>query len=190
MTSYIVRHLLSIGAAAVVVVTLCAGWPLYNGVAQVDSADDDDILTVGQCIEANGSVAPLEEVLIKEDIIEGDLLQTKVTNGICKDMLEQLPDGTPLRKLLAVQNYIQEIELVEGAMRKAAGEATARRTDWHSSSDESLVLFQAIAHTSEQLPVQAQYDGAGGDGTGGGGTGGPPSYWACTGSCSLVCAIA
>jgi hypothetical protein len=174
MRPYIVRHLLGIGAAAGVVaaVALCGGWPVYEGVAQVDAAADDAILTVGQCIEANASVGPLEEVLIKEDIIEDDLLQTKVTNGMCEDMLDGTPDGTLVRRLVAAQSYIQEIELIEGAMRKAADEAAARGPDWYSSSDESLVLFRAVAQTSEQLPAQAQYDGRGDVGAGGAGTGG------------------
>jgi hypothetical protein len=168
MRPYIGRHLLGTGAAAVVVATLCVGWPVYDSVAQVDAAVDNEILSVGQCIDANdASVGPLEEALIKEDIIEEDLLQTKVTNVMCKDMLERIPDGTPVRKLVAAQNYIQEIELIEEAMRKAADEATARGTNWYSSSDESLILFRAIAQISEQVPAQAQYDGTGGDGTGG-----------------------
>lgn len=166
MRPYIVRHLLGFGAAAVVVVAIWWGWHLYGGVAQTRDTTDDDVLTVGQCIEADASVGPLEEALIKEDMIEEDLLQTEVTNVMCKDMLESVTDGTLVRKLTAAQNYIQEIKLIEGAMREAAGEATdevaARETDWHPSSDRPLILFRAIAQTSEQVPAQAQYDGNGG----------------------------
>ena len=171
LRSHIVRHLLGIGAA-VVVVTLCMGWPVYDSVAQVDAAVDNDILTVGKCLEANASVGPLEEILIKQDIIEEDLLQTKVTNEMCKDMRKRIPDGTLVRKLVAAQKYIQEIKLIKGAMRRAADEAAARGTNRYSSSDESLILFRAIAQISEQVPAQAQYDGTGGAGTGGAGTGG------------------
>jgi hypothetical protein len=171
LRSHIVRHLLGIGAA-VVVVTLCMGWPVYDSVAQVDAAVDNDILTVEKCLEANASVSPLEEILIKQDIVEEDLLQTKVTNVMCKDMRERIPDGALVRKLVAAQKYIQEIKLIEGAMRKAADEAAARGTNRYSTSDESLILFRAIAQISEQVPAQAQYDGTGGDGTGGDGTGG------------------
>src|SRR5215211_2758661 len=167
MRAYIVRHLFGIGAAGVVVVALCWGWPVYDGVAQADNAADDAILTVRTCIGANAPSAPLEEALIKEDIIEEDLLQTKVTKGMCKDMLEPITDGTPVRKLLAAQNYIQEINLIEGAMSEAAGEAATRGADWVSSSDKSLIRFRTIAQTSEQVPALAQYDGTGGDGTGG-----------------------
>ena len=163
-------QLFSPGAAAAVVVAmaLCWGWPVYDGVAQVDGAADDAILTVGRCIGSEATIGPLEETLIKEDIIEKDLLQTEVTNVMCKDMLEPAPDGTPLEKLTAAQNYIQEIKLIKGAMVEATNEAAVRGTDWHSSSDESLVLFQAIGQTSEEVAAQAQYpDGTGGDGTGG-----------------------
>ena len=166
MRLYSIRYLIGTGAAAVVV-AFCVGWLVYDGVAPVDAAVDNDILTVGQCIDANATIDPLEETLIEEGIIEENLLQTKVTNGMCKDMLEQITDGTPVRRLVAAQNYMQEIKLIEQAMREAAGEAATRGTDWHPSSDEFLILFRTIAQTSEQVPALAQYDGTGGDGTGG-----------------------
>jgi hypothetical protein len=167
MRLYIIKYLTGTGAAAVMV-ALCVGWLVYDGVAQVDAAVDNDILTVGQCIDASAAVDHVEEALIKEDIIGEDLLQTKVTNGMCKDMLERIPDGTPpLRTLVAAHSYIQAIRLIEGAMHEAVGEAAARGTERYSSSDVSLILFRAIAQTSEQLPAQAQYDGTGGGGTGG-----------------------
>lgn len=172
-------------AAVVVAMALCWGWPVYDGVAQVDGAADDAILTVGRCIGSEATIGPLEETLIKEDIVEKDLLQTEVTNVMCKDMLEPAPDGAPLEKLTAAQNYIQEIKLIKGAMEEATNEAAVRGTDWHSSSDESPVLFQAIGQTNEEVAAHAQYhEGTGGegtyqfeetyqfDGTGGDGTGG------------------
>jgi hypothetical protein len=164
MRSYVVTQLFSPRAAAVVVaMALCWGWPVYDNVAQVDGAADDAILTVGRCIGSEATIGPLEETLIKEDIIENDLLQTEVTNVMCKDMLEPAPDGTPLEKLTAAQNYIQEIKLITGAMEEATNEAAVRGTDWYSSSDESLLLFQAIGQTSEEVAAHAQYP----DGTGG-----------------------
>jgi hypothetical protein len=170
MRAYIDRHFFGTGALAVVVVALCLGWPDYDGAAQADNAADDAVLKVRTCIGANDTSAPLEEALIKKDIIEEDLLQTKVTRDACKDMLDSIPDGSPARKFVAAQNYIQELELIVGAMDEASDEAASRGTDWDSSSDESLNLFQTIAQTSEQVPALAQYnapkDGAGG-GTGG-----------------------
>jgi hypothetical protein len=173
------RHLLGTGAAAVVVVVvaICGGLLVHEGVAQVDDAPDDAILTVGRCIEVDASGSPLEEALVKEDLIEDDLLRTKVTNGMCEDMLERLADGSPVRRLVTAQNYIQEIELIEGAMREAAGEAAAKGTDRYASSDRPSIRFRAVAQTSEQVAAQAQYKEPGGnrtkgDGTRGDGTGG------------------
>ena len=162
------EYIFGTGGLAVVVVALCLGWPVYNSVAQIDDAADDNTLTVEQCIDAtDDSADSVEEVLIEEDLIDEGLLPAKVTNDTCKDMLEPISDATLVRRLLAAQNYMQEIKLVKGAMREAAGRSAARRPDWHSSSDESLIQFRDIAQTDEQVAAQAQYDGDGGDGTGG-----------------------
>jgi hypothetical protein len=146
MRRYITRHLFGIGTAAVVVMVLCSGWPVYHSVAQANDAPADATRTVGQCIGVNASIDPLEETLIKEDVIEEDLLQTKVTNGMCKEILEPIADGTPTRKLLAAQNYIQEIKLIDRSMREAAAdeEATsgtdAKGPDHHYFAGKPLVL--------------------------------------------------
>jgi hypothetical protein len=170
MRAYIDRHFFRTGALAGVVVALCLGWLYYGGAAQADNAADDTVVKVGTCIGANDTSAPLEEALIKKDIIEEDLLQTKVTKDACKDMLDSIPNGSPARKFVAAQNYIQELDLIVGVMDKASDEAATRGTDQDSSSDESLNLFQIIAQTSKQAPALAQYK-APKDG-GGGGTGG------------------
>jgi hypothetical protein len=163
MRAYIERHIFGTGALAVIVVALCLGWPDHDGVARANDAADDAILKVRTCIEDSDEASDisdsLKEALIKADVIEKDLLQTKVTNGMCKEMLQPIHDGTPVRKLLTAQNYIQNIELIEGAMREAADEESARGPDWHFSSDGSLMRFRAIAHTSEQVAAQAQYNG-------------------------------
>jgi hypothetical protein len=158
-------------------VTLCVGWPVYKGVAQTNDAPTDATLTVGQCIGANATIDPLEETLIKEDVIEENLLQSKVTNGMCEDMLAPISDGTPAQKLLTAQNYMQEINLIERSMREAAAdEAATRGPDSYSSSDESLIRFRTIAQTSQQVPARAQYDDGGGrGGASDGGGGGIPS---------------
>src|SRR5918994_775732 len=159
MRPYIVRHLIGTGVAAVVVVALCWGWLIYDAVAQVDDAADDGILTVGQCIDANVSFRPVEEALVKEAIIEKDLLQTNVTNGMCEDMLERTSDGTPVRMLVAAQNYVQEIALIEGAMRRVASSAAAKGTERHSLAAEPLgvaaTLVALVQSTAEPSPEEA-----------------------------------
>jgi hypothetical protein len=153
MRPYILRNLLGTGAAAVVVVALGGGWLVYDAVAQVDDAPDAGILTVGQCIDADASFRPVEETLVKEAIIEKDLLQTNVTNGMCEDMLERTPDGTPARMLVAAQNYVQEIDLIEGAMRRAASPAAAKGADRDSLAAEpsgvAATLVALVQSTAE-----------------------------------------
>jgi hypothetical protein len=154
---YIIGYLTNAKLAAVMV-ALCMGWLVYDGVARVDAAIDSDVLTVGQCIDASASVYHVEEGLVKENIIGAGLLETKVTNVMCKDMLERIPDGTPVRTLVAAHSYIQEIKLIEGAMSEAVGGVAARGTHRYSSGDGSLMLVGALAYTSEQVAAQAQYD--------------------------------
>src|ERR687898_671872 len=153
MRPYILRNLLGTGAAAVVVVALSGGWLVYDAVAQVDDAPDAGILTVGQCIDANASFRPVEETLVKEAIIEKDLLQTNMTSGMCEDMLERTPDGTPARMLVAAQNYVQEIDLIEGAMRRAASPAAAKGADRDSLAAEpsgvAATLVALVQSTAE-----------------------------------------
>jgi hypothetical protein len=150
MRSYVIRRLLGPAAAVAVVAALCWGC----------GAADDVTLTVGQCIGGNATNGPVEEALIKEDIIEENLLQTKVTKVVCEDMLKPISGSTRLQILAAAQSYIQEIKLIEEAMREAAAEEAASATDWHSSSNESLMLFGALAYASEQVAAQDQYDDA------------------------------
>jgi hypothetical protein len=149
MRSYVIRRLFGPAASVAVVAALCWG---------CGAAADDVTLTVGQCIGDNATNGLVEEALIKEDIIEENLLQTKVTQLVCKDMLKPISGSTWLQKLAAAQRYIQEIKLIEAAMREAAAAESARATDWHSSSNESLMQFGALAYTIEQVAAQTQYD--------------------------------
>jgi hypothetical protein len=148
MRSYVIRQLFGPAAAVAVVAALRLG---------CGAAADDVTLTVGQCIGDNATIGSAEEALIKEDIIEENLLQTKVTKVVCEDMRKPISASTPLQKLVAAQSYIQEIKLIEGAMREAATEQAAREPDWHSSSDDSSMQFGALAYTSELAAAQAQY---------------------------------
>jgi hypothetical protein len=165
MRPYIIRNLIGTGVA--VLVLLCVGWPVYYAVAQANHGT----LTVEECLaEGNASMDPIAEDLIKEGIIGENLLSTKVTDGMCEDVLERTPDGTPVQRFVTAQNYIQEIKLIENAIREAAGEAAAKGTDRYFLADEPLVL------AATQSAAVAQYYAApsptGGDEAGPGGAGG------------------
>src|SRR5215212_9266407 len=129
---YIGRCLIGV---AVALMALCVCSIVYEVSAKTNDAADDGTLTVGQCLsEVSTSVGPVGEAFIKEGIIAETLLSTKVTDDMCKDMLERAPDGTLVQTLVAAQNYIQEIKLIENSIREAEGEAAARENDLHPSS--------------------------------------------------------
>ncbi len=55
---------------------LCVGWLVHDVAAQTNDVTDDDTLTVGECLsEVSTSVGPVGQALIKEGIIEENLLQ-------------------------------------------------------------------------------------------------------------------
>src|SRR5215217_2641066 len=140
---YIGKYLVGFGVAAALM-ALCMGWLVYDAAAQTNEAPDDGILTVRECLrKANTSVGPVGQALIKEGIIEKNLLPTKVTNDMCEDILKRAPDGSSVQTLVAAQNYIQGIKLIENSIRGAAGEAAAKGidakgTDHHFLADKAL----------------------------------------------------
>src|SRR5215210_6763534 len=191
---YIGKYLIGIGVAATLM-ALCVGWPIYDAAAQTN----DGTLTVEESLgNTNASIDPVAEDLIAQGIIGEDLLPTKVTNGMCEDMLEQAADGTPVGRLVAAQNDVQDIKLIEYTIREATGEAAAKGTDakgpdHHFLADKPLVLpmWTVLGATEEgstddggngelnvepaaylQDVVQGQYDDGGGGGDVGGGGGG------------------
>src|SRR5215211_1045627 len=173
---YIGKYLIGIGVAAALM-ALCVGWPIYDAVAQAN----DGTLTVEECLaEGNASIDPIAEDLIKEGIIGENLLSTKVTDGMCEDVLQRAPDDTPVQRLVTAQNYIQENQRIENAISEATGEAAAKGTDakgpaHHSLAEKHLVLprwtvlgatqIAAVAQQSSPPPADGSPPPADGDGT-------------------------
>jgi hypothetical protein len=167
-----------VGTGVAVVVALCVGYPIYAAVAQTSDATDDGTLTVEECLgDTNASIDPIAEDLIEQGIIAEDLLPTKVTDGMCEEMLEQAADGTPVGRLVAAQNYVQDIKLIEYTISEATGQAAAKGTDakgpdHHLLADKPLVLPRWTVLGANQRAAVAQYGAPGGGGgadPGGGG---------------------
>src|SRR5215216_2464846 len=178
---YFGKYRIGIGVAAALI-ALCVGWPIYDAVAQAN----DGTLTVEECLaEGNASIDPIAEDLTEQGIIGEDLLSTKVTNGMCEDMLEQAADGTPVGRLVAAQNYIQDIKLIEYTIRKAKGEAAAKGSDakgsdHHFLADKPLALPRWTVLGATQRAAVAQYSPpspttSGGGAAPGGGGAAPPA---------------
>ncbi len=155
-SQYIGKYLVVIGVATALM-ALCVGWLVYDAAAQTNDAPDDGTLTVEKCLsEANISVGTVGQALIKEGITEKNLLPTMVTNDMCEDILKRAPDGTLVQTVVAAQNYIQEIKLIENSIRGAAGEAAAKESDRHLFGDEYLVSARVMAQ-ADKNPAQQQY---------------------------------
>jgi hypothetical protein len=153
---YIGKYLVGIGVAAALM-ALCVGWLVYDAAAQTNDAPDVGTLTVGKCLrEANISAGPVGQALIKEGIIEENLLPTMVTNDMCEDILKRAPDDSSVQTLVSAQNYIQEIKLIENSIRGAAGEAAAKGSDRHLFGDEFLVSTMVMVQ-ADKSPAQRQY---------------------------------
>lgn len=158
------RDLIRAGVA-IALTALCVIWTVRYGAALANDATDDDVLTVEQCIDdnTNASVEPLERALVEGGILDEDLLRTKVTGLMCDEMLERASEGTPAQKLITAQNYVQEIELIEDAMHRAADETAAKGADRRfagfdspASSATPAAETYAAAHQSLEDNAYAQ----------------------------------
>lgn len=182
----VLGHLASIGVA-VALTALCINWMVRESAVRLSDVTDDNVLTVEQCVNTGASSEPIETALIEAGVIDEDLPGTKVTKSMCEEILGRAQDGTPARKLVAAQNYVQEIQLIEGAMRRAADETVATRTDRHfagfapptkmhlvsretleSSAPGEWPRLQAQAATQT---IESAAEGQYGPGGGNGGTG-------------------
>src|SRR5215217_7772909 len=150
---YIGKYLIGIGVAAALM-ALCVGWPIYDAVAQANHGT----LTVEECLaEGNASIDPIAKDLIAQGIIGENLLSTKVTDGMCEDVLQRAPDDTPVQRLVTAQNYIQENQLIENAIREAAAKGTdAKGPAHHSLAEKLLVLPRWTVLGATQIAAVAQ----------------------------------
>jgi hypothetical protein len=145
------KYLIECGVAAALM-ALCMGWAVRDLAAQ----SNDDTLTAGECLtEVGAAVGSVAQGLGKENIIGMNLLSTKITDGMCQDMLERSPDGTVIQSLIVAQNYIQEIQLIERSMREAQ-EVSSARDDILRFSDVSFASTNTTTKAFGGL-AQTQY---------------------------------
>jgi hypothetical protein len=92
--------------------TLGAGCLACAGPAQVDKATNETRLTAEQCIDKNttGSVEPFEKALVREGVVTADLDDIRMTKGMCEEVVERTPGGSPIARAAAVGSLIQEME--------------------------------------------------------------------------------
>ncbi len=199
----IISKYLIISVVAVLIV-LGLSWTSRDSVAQPNDAIGDDVLTVEQCVNdnTNASIKPAEKkILIKEGIIEEQLSNRKVTKEECRKIMTLTPNGSPVERIIAAGNVIQEIDAVQNSMKEAvegdvngdgvvdvqdtrvasaasyAASHTAQKTirtaiDEEAAQTGVIEEINAVPAAYLQDTTQDQYGGDGSDGNGGGGGGG------------------
>src|SRR5215218_8653537 len=99
MSSYFDKSLIVVGFAATVALVGVSGLACA-GPALIDKTTDDDHLTAEQCIDDNtlGSVEPYEQALVREGIVDTDLDEIRITHGMCEEVIERAPGGSPIAR--------------------------------------------------------------------------------------------
>src|SRR5918998_2681350 len=199
MRSHFDESLIRAGLAATMTV-VGLSWLAYAGAVHADMATYDELLTAERCIDNNttGSVEPFEEALIAEGIVNTELDKTNLTRGMCEEIIDRTPGGSPIARAVAVGNLTQEGQIIEKSMEDAADkdvngdgrvDAEDERIADAASFAASLAARESVRRAAEegsidgggigelnaepaaylQSAAKAQYPDDGGGGGGGGG---------------------
>lgn len=97
---------------------LCVSLTVRDVAARLSDVNRDEVFSVERCISnnADASIDPLEEELIRAGIIEEDLDKVTITKEKCEDILERTPQDTPLERAVAASNVIQELNIIRRSM--------------------------------------------------------------------------
>lgn len=122
---------------------------------------EQDTVTVERCVR-DSDLAPenadeITDLLVEQETIQRDLPETKLTQGMCQDIRDRAPGGSLVHKLVAAQNYVQEINFVEQAIRQVAGEASIETPPPQHSSAEVMAPIVGSASPSTILEEEKLY---------------------------------
>src|SRR5215208_181986 len=122
MSSYFDKTLKAVGLAATVAIVGVSSFACA-GPAQGSKVTDDDLLTAEQCIDNNtaGSVEPFEEELVAEGLVSTELNKISITHGMCEEIIERTPGGSPIARAAVVGNLTQELQIIKKSMEDASG---------------------------------------------------------------------
>jgi hypothetical protein len=165
MSSYFDKSLKAVGLAATVaivgVISLACSGP-----AQGYKVTDDDLLTAEQCIDNNtaGSVASFEEDLVAEGLVNTELNKIPVTHGMCEEIIERTPDGSPIARAAVVGNLTQELKTIKKSMEDASGkdvngDGMINAEDNKTADSASLAAAHAAQTALRSAPEEGSTDG-------------------------------
>ena len=164
MRSYIDKSfIVAAGFAATVAIVSCLA---CAGPAQVDTTTDDEVLTAEQCIDNNtpGSVEPFEKALVREGIVNADFDKISMTRGMCEDIIERTPGGSPIARAAAVGNLTQELQIIKETMENVAdgdvnGDGSDNAEDRRIADSASYAASHAAQETVRRAAEEGSTDG-------------------------------
>jgi hypothetical protein len=169
MRSYIFKTFIVASGFAATVTIVGMSWLAFVGAAQADNPTDDDLLTAEQCIDnntINGSVEPFEESLVAEGIVNTDLDKISITHGMCGEIIERSPGGSPIARAAVVGNLTQELQIIKKSMEDASGkdvngDGMVSAEDERIADSASFAATHAARETFRRATEEGSIDGGG-----------------------------
>jgi hypothetical protein len=166
MSSYFDKGLKAVGLAATLAIVgvsslACAGPAQGNKVT-------DGHLTAQQCIDNRtaGSVEPFEEDLVAEGLVNTELNKIPVTRGMCEEIIERTPGGSPIARAAVAGNLTQELKIITKRMKDASGkdvngDGMINAEDNKTADSASLAAAHAAQTALRRAPEEGSTDGGG-----------------------------
>jgi hypothetical protein len=166
MSSYFDKSLKAVGLAVTVAIVgvsslACAGPAQGNKVT-------DEHMTAQQCIDNNtaDSVEPFEEDLVAEGLVNTELNKIPITRGMCEEIIERTPGGSPIARAAVVGNLTQELQIIKKSMEDASGkdvngDGMINAEDNKTADSASLAAAHAAQTALRSAPEEGSTDGGG-----------------------------
>jgi hypothetical protein len=166
MSLYFDESLRAVGLAATVAIVVvsslaCASPTQGNKVT-------DDHMTAQQCIDNKtaGSVEPFEEDLVAEGLVNTELNKINITQGMCEEIIERTPGGSPIARAAVVGNLTQELQIIKNSMEDASGkdvngDGMVNAEDNKTADSASFAAARAAQEASRRATEEGSTDGGG-----------------------------
>jgi hypothetical protein len=166
MSSYFDKSLKAVGLAATLAIVGVSSL-VYAGPAQGNKVTDD-LLTAQQCIDNNtaGSVEPFEKNLVAEGLVDTELNKISITHGMCEEIIERTPGGSPIARAAVVGNLTQELQIIKKSMEDVSGkdvngDGVVNAEDKKTSDSASFAAAHAAQETLRRANEEGSTDGGG-----------------------------
>jgi hypothetical protein len=130
------------------------------------NAINDELLTAEQCIDefTPGSVEPFEKALVRGGVVNTKLDNIRMTSGMCNEIIERTPDGSPITRAAAVGSLNHELQLIKESMEDASandvnGDGKINEDDKRIAASASYAASQAAQQAMRRATEEGSADG-------------------------------